>query len=856
MYGFVIDDLVKQFSLSENQLNELNEEIKNLSEKLKIEIENKNKISNLKEENKTLEDIQKISQEDINKFNSQIKELETNEKLNNEKINELRKENEQLKKEKENKIKNEENNKNIINNIKDLSKSLGLNLINIHLNENDDNKQETEDEENIEIKDIEEIQKNKTDYELKFIELKEKCNHYNEDIEQIKLIKENYKQSLNEINQQMNIFNERLDVSRINENLNNYNEEKNKILNEIDNKIEKISVSFLELDKIIFDIREVFGDNIENLLNKIQNNLINIDNKQYKSEDELKKIIKNIGNEISEIQSMGYIFEEHKTNFFDKNKNVEKEMKDLYEKVDLLNKLKKDNENNNNNIINNIIEDENINDNNNNENNNERNILQESFLFGAKDQSWKYKTHIVFNEDDDYIENFIDQPTLLRKNWHEICYVYDDYDIHDIYYNVKAVGLRRGSYFPTGSHSFYYNTIVDIESLLINGVKTNYKHRGYSIQFNLNLYNLQTATIYIRYKESKDLNKYTIEEIEERKIYRNEYYGLEKSLAGQNAKFSLILKGSFDIVNFKDYFLIKNKNNLNEKEYFWGGRVPYGGKRTLITLSKDKANWSFYSNFHFHSNRNIRRTSLYMPIEFVGGNNEIININASSPQTSNIILDEERRQYIINYKNINDNKGEFILKGELQNKCKGEWNVDLTDAEIERMIPEEDKLCKDQLKYIAKKIIEEFDKNNKNKDFEFLDYMKIALWVKKNIKYDLNYSGRHEMTAIDIYNKKVGVCHHFTKLSNALLYSLGYKVMYISGYASKHNNQFNRDSGHAWSLIKINDKWYPFDSTWGIVSGKLPVCHIFGFFFHKGYSARGSDGISFDENQIIGKFIS
>ena len=61
MYGFVIDDLVKQFSLSENQLNELNEEIKNLSEKLKIEIKNKKKISLLKEENITLEDIQKIS---------------------------------------------------------------------------------------------------------------------------------------------------------------------------------------------------------------------------------------------------------------------------------------------------------------------------------------------------------------------------------------------------------------------------------------------------------------------------------------------------------------------------------------------------------------------------------------------------------------------------------------------------------------------------------------------------------------------------------------------------------------------------------------------------------------------------
>ena len=32
---------------------------------------------------------------------------------------------------------------------------------------------------------------------------------------------------------------------------------------------------------------------------------------------------------------------------------------------------------------------------------------------------------------------------------------------------------------------------------------------------------------------------------------------------------------------------------------------------------------------------------------------------------------------------------------------------------------------------------------------------------------------------------------------------------------------------HAWSLINVNGKWYPFDATWGILSGKLAVCHVF-----------------------------
>ena len=346
------------------------------------------------------------------------------------------------------------------------------------------------------------------------------------------------------------------------------------------------------------------------------------------------------------------------------------------------------------------------------------------------------------------------------------------------------------------------------------------------------------------------------QEREHRQIYRNEYYGIHKSLQGQMAKFSLILKGNFDIVNFKNYFLIRNKKNLNEKEYFWGGVVPYEGKMTLITLSKNKAVWAFSVSFTIRSNYNLNRTAVTVPIEFIGGNNEILNIKYSSPQTRDIILDQENRKYIIKYRNVHNNIGEFIIEGQLENKSSGEWQVDLTDDEIDRQIPGEDKLCKPQLRNIAKKIIEDFDKKNKNNDFKFLDYMKIALWVKENIEYDLNYSGRHEMTAIDIYNMRVGVCHHFTKLSNALLYSLGYKVIYIGGYACTNSKEFNTDSGHAWSLIKVNNKWYPFDSTWGIVSGKLPITHIFSCFFNKGWSMRGSDNAQFDKSIAKRKFIA
>ena len=359
-----------------------------------------------------------------------------------------------------------------------------------------------------------------------------------------------------------------------------------------------------------------------------------------------------------------------------------------------------------------------------------------SFLFKEKDLSDFYSSRYVFKgREEDMIENYIDEPQLIRKNWHEICYVYDDYDIHDIYYDIKAVGLSGNSFFPLCSQGFNYNKDIEIDSLTSNGEPASFSQYGHSITFKIDLHNSQIAKVHIIYKEYMNDNILSNQEREHRQIYRTEYYGIHKSLQGQMAKFSLILKGNFDIVNFKNYFLIRNKKNLNEKEYFWGGVVPYEGKMTLITLSKRKAVWEYSVTLTIRSNYNLNRTALAVPIEFIGGNNEIINIKYSSPQTRDILLDQENRQYVIKYRNVHNNIGEFTIEGQLENKSSGEWEVDLTDDEIERKIPGEDKLCKPQLRKIAKKIIEEFDKENKNTEFEFLDYMKIALWVKENIKY-------------------------------------------------------------------------------------------------------------------------
>ena len=134
--------------------------------------------------------------------------------------------------------------------------------------------------------------------------------------------------------------------------------------------------------------------------------------------------------------------------------------------------------------------------------------------------------------------------------------------------------------------------------------------------------------------------------------------------------------------------------------------------------------------------------------------------------------------------------------------------------------------------------------------------MKIGEWVYKNIKYNLSYVGRHELTALDIYNKKTGVCHHYARLSNALLYSLGYPVAHIHGQVFQ-NNKFDLGDGHAWSVIKLGNKWYPFDSCWGLFKGKVPITHIFSSINLEGifsctYTSSGN--IDYDQ-KLLGKFM-
>ena len=477
-------------------------------------------------------------------------------------------------------------------------------------------------------------------------------------------------------------------------------------------------------------------------------------------------------------------------------------------------------------------------------------FLKNSMLLGISEfynPNEIFSSRILFNDKNINTE----EEDLLHRNWKEICYVYEDYDIHEVNFELKAVGLEGNYFFSQASIGLTLERIIEVIEFKVDGKKYDYNCANSLISFDIHLKNLESNQVYLKYKESPQ--NLTEEEKKERKLYRSDIYGLSKNLKGQKAIFTLIIKCDYEIINFGKGFFTK----IKEDEYKWGGEVPPEGKKITVQMSRKTAKYKFnvIERIETINKTPLQDTTLEVSSYFNGGNIEIKNLKYYSEQTNQIQYNKEKRKYEVKFINTNSNFGEFVIEGEIINRCKGEWKCDLTEEEIEKEIPEDYMYNKEDFKEIALNIINDYDEKYGKNLIKVTDFVKIGEWVKENIKYDIRYEGKNEISATEVYNKRVGVCHHFTKLYNALMYSLGYQCIYVSGFAIKKNDSFYDDDGHAWSLIKVNDKWLPFDATWGIFSGKLPVSHVFQHYFSPSTHTSGIDSIQFGEKKINGTFL-
>ena len=128
------------------------------------------------------------------------------------------------------------------------------------------------------------------------------------------------------------------------------------------------------------------------------------------------------------------------------------------------------------------------------------------------------------------------------------------------------------------------------------------------------------------------------------------------------------------------------------------------------------------------------------------------------------------------------------------------------------------------------------------------------------MRYNLTCTGK-KLTAKEIYNKKVGVCEHYTLLYNTLLVSQGIDAIKVSGYnldfnefdkndleQNENNVKINantnilKNNRHCWTLALIDGNWVPLDATWNLFEKNVPLSHIFQNYGNTFFSTKSFSG--------------
>ena len=98
----------------------------------------------------------------------------------------------------------------------------------------------------------------------------------------------------------------------------------------------------------------------------------------------------------------------------------------------------------------------------------------------------------------------------------------------------------------------------------------------------------------------------------------------------------------------------------------------------------------------------------------------------------------------------------------------------------------------------------------------------IYRWIAENIDYDVQgfSSGSYGDTSAEgVLKSGRSVCSGYSNLFEKLANASGLDAVTISGYAKGYGYtpgmRFSGPTDHAWNAVKIDEKWYQIDSTWG-----------------------------------------
>ena len=222
-------------------------------------------------------------------------------------------------------------------------------------------------------------------------------------------------------------------------------------------------------------------------------------------------------------------------------------------------------------------------------------------------------------------------------------------------------------------------------------------------------------------------------------------------------------------------------------------------------------------------------------IENIEKKEEIVKKSENIDKKEEIVKNKKENEIIPKKENNEKtNKNEEIQKKEIiENLRKGEnkENIDkkeeIEDIHIEKnkeeiknivsSLPKRTNTTFQSLKAKMKSLTQNLSAKEKS-------YV-VFLWVSQNIIYDTEgyFSGRKvDCSPEGVFKNGKTVCSGYADLYKDLAINLGLIVecvsCYSKGYGYEPGQKLTR-TNHEYNVIKLNNKWFPIDSTWG--SGHL-----------------------------------
>ena len=392
----------------------------------------------------------------------------------------------------------------------------------------------------------------------------------------------------------------------------------------------------------------------------------------------------------------------------------------------------------------------------------------------------------------------------------------DDGKIEEHKLKVTSKNLEEGSYYNLYGFSF---TLSDGQSLEVlsntcNKVSTkdpediectpsNEKTGNkYSFKYNYKLFNGEYIEIIYKYKIVKP------REI----LYRQEAFAISEYKEGVSCTFKYIIPDGYTSLGLKENLLTRDSDNV-----YSYNECPSEVKTDVIKFTPKESYWKANVGIYLKSQSDISKNiSVTFPRYYKGGKNTnkyylLVTNEDEILEESKLIQDE------INLKVTLEGKNQKMVGVEVNtafsNKISNTFSVYASEQlyQLDDNIDEEIKNKAEELK------------NNGNSEPL---YKKIGKFVYSHITYDLGYLGKN-ITALQIYKGKRGVCEHYTILYNAMLNAVGIKTLKIFGWAfQKEETTANEKTiGHAWTAALIDGKWIELDATWGLFDG-IPSGHI------------------------------